>query len=191
VLLAPNATTAGEGAIDIDVAAGVVSFTFVVQAMDWIDGTSSAAAVTITASAPGFLGDSTAVTYVQAAVDIASLPTSMTAGAGNVDFIVRVGLPSGNNTQVGSPQVRRAGAAPLVATVTNANEPVAEIDLNGGLNGAQSQTANIVPGQTTTPSNAAGGLEFDPKAQGSTVVAASIPGFIVTTAATRTVTITP
>ena len=191
VLVSPNTTTAGAGAIDIDVAAGVVNFTFVVQGTDWIDGSSSAAAVTITASAPGFLGDSTAVTYVQAAVDIAALVTSTTAGAANLDFTVRVGLPSGNNTQVGSPQPRRAGAAPLVATVTNSNESVAEIDLNGGLNGAQSQTANIVPGLTTTPSNATGGLEFDPKAQGSTVVTASIPGFIVTPAATRTVLIGP
>ena len=190
MLVSPNSTTPGEGAIDIDVAAGVVNFTFVVQGTDWIDGSSSAAPVTITASAPGFLGDSTAVTYVQAAVDIASLPTSPTAGAANVDFTVRVGLPSGK-TPRWDRLCRAAGAAPLVATVTNSDEPVAEIDLNGGLNGAQSQTANIVPGQTTTPSNGAGGLEFDPKAQGSTVVAASIPGFIVTTAATRTVLIGP
>jgi hypothetical protein len=77
------------------------------------------------------------------------------------------------------------GAAPLIATVASGDTAVAEIDLNGGVDGAQPQTASIAPGQVATPFNTAGGLEFDPKAGGTTVVTATIPGFITTAAGRR------
>jgi hypothetical protein len=76
-------------------------------------------------------------------------------------------------------------------TVSSSDSNAAEIDQNGGLNGAPSQTATIAVGQSATPFNAAGGLEFDPKAMGTTIVTATVPGFITTAAAMKTVTISP
>ena len=53
------------------------------------------------------------------------------------------------------------------------------------------QIANIAVGASDTPFNASGGLEFDPRDDGTTVVSATIPGFITTTAGARTVIVTP
>ena len=190
VLLSPNATTPGLDAIDIDVANGQIGFSFFVQGTDWIPGASSAATVGLTITAPGFVSASTSVNYVQPGLDLESVPTTIGATAANVDFTVRVGVPAALNASV-TPQPRRAGAAPLIATVGTDDTAVAEIDLNGGVNGAQPQTASIAAGQGATPFNTAGGLEFDPKAQGTTVVTATIPGFITTTAGAKAVTINP
>src|SRR6185503_3199382 len=71
----------------------------------------------------------------------------------------------------------------------NSQEAVAEIDPNGGGIGAQEQTPSIDARKSSTPNNLDGGLEFDPKAAGQTVVTATIPGFIITTAAAKTVNV--
>ncbi len=191
VLVAPDSTTPGSEFIDIPVANGSTSFTYFVQGLDWVPGSSSSATVTVTASAPGFTSDTTSVVYVQPALQLASVPTTTTAAAANADFSVQVGVPTAGNAGVSPVQARRAGAPDLTVTVTNSDAARAEIDLNGGLSGAQSQTAAIRAGVSGTPFNATGGLEFDPLSAGSTTVAASIPNFIVTTAATRSVTINP
>lgn len=191
VLLSPNATTPGAESIDIAVPDGQIGFTFFVQGTDWISGTSSAQPVPIAITAPGFVGDSTSINYVQPALDLQSVPTTIGAAAANVDFTVRTGLPSAFDASLSTLQARRAGAAPLTVTVSSSDDTAAEIDQNGGLNGAPAQTATIAPGQSATPFNAAGGLEFDPKAVGITVVTATIPGFITTAAGTKTVTINP
>ena len=191
VLLAPNATTPGLAAIDIPVPNGQTGFSFFVQGTDWIPGTSSAQPVAIAITAPGFIGDSTSINYVQAALDLQSVPTTIGATAANVDFTVRIGVPAAFNTSITTQQPRRAGAAPLIVTVSSGDTVVAEIDFNGGVNGDQPLTATIAVGQSATPFNTAGGLEFDPKAMGTTVVTATIPGFITTAAGTKTVTINP
>ena len=191
VLLAPNATTAGLATLDVDVPDGQIGFSFYVQGTDWIPGTSSAQPVAITITAPGFVGDSTSINYVQPALDLLSLPTTIGATAGNADFMVRIGVPAAFDTIITTQQARRAGAEPLIVTVSSGDSSVAEIDFNGGVNGDQPVTATIGPGQAATPFNTAGGLEFDPKVQGTTVVTASIPGFITTAAGTKTVMINP
>lgn len=191
VLLAPNATTPGLATLDIDLPNGQTGFSFYVQGTDWIPGTSSAQAVAIAITAPGFIDDSTSINYVQPALDLLSVPTTIGATAVNVDFTVRIGVPSAFDASITTQQARRAGAAPLTVTVTSSDDTVAEIDQNGGLNGAPSQTATIASGQFATPFNTAGGLEFDPKAVGTTVVTATIPGFITTGAGTKTVIINP
>jgi hypothetical protein len=194
ILLAPNLTTPGDssGTLDLPVAAGANQAQFVVQALDWVDGVSTAATVTVTASAPGFTSDSNSVSYVQPAVELSTLVTTISSTAANDDFVVRVGVPNAFNTAVSSPQPRRAGGSTLVVGVTNSNATVAELDQNGGLNGAQSQTANIAAGQSTTPLNTAGGVEFDPLTPGSTTVAVSpLAGFIPVASATQNVTVNP
>ena len=149
---------------------------------------STAGDVTITFWADGFTGAAASVNYVQPALEL-SLPTATSSASPNTDFTVRVGIPAADNATLASPQPRRAGASPLTVTVRNSQAAVAEIDTNGGGNGAQEQTASIAAGQFSTPANAAGGLEFDPKAGGTTVVTAAIPGFSATTAAAKTVTV--
>jgi len=143
----------------------------------------------VTGSAPGFTSDTVSVNYVQPALEIINLPTSPTASSTNTDFVVRVGVAAANNVQLQQIFPRRAGAPALTVTVTNSQPTVAEIDQNGGVNGAQSQTAAIAAGQSNTPNNTAGGLEFDPLSAGSTVVTATIPGFITTTNGSKTVTV--
>jgi hypothetical protein len=193
VILAADVTTAGnpDGTLDIPVAAGVATFSYVVQALDWVEGVSTPTSVSITASAVGFTNGTTTAAYVQPGVTLIVLVTSISRTAANDDFQVQIGVPNALNTALASPQARRAGASAISVTVTNSNATVAEIDQNGGLNGAQSQTAQIVAGQNSTPNNVTGGLEFDPLAAGPTTVATSATGFIRVTTATQNVTVTP
>ena len=188
VLLSPDAATSGTGVIEIDVPAGQTLLNFHVHGADWMPLSSTAGIVTITFWADGFTGAATSVNYAQPALEL-SLPTGTSSASPNTDFTVRVGIPAADNATLASPQPRRAGASPLTVTVRNSQAAVAEIDTNGGGNGAQEQTASIAAGQSSTPDNAVGGLEFDPKAGGTTIVTASIPGFGTTTAAAKTVTV--
>lgn len=191
VLVSSDANAPGAAAIDVDVPAGQTVVNFQVHGVDWTPLVSTAGNVAITFAATGFKGGTTNVSYVQPAVEITNLPAAPAAASPNTDFIVRVGLPAANNTGLAGLQNRRAGAPPLIVTVKNSQSAVAEIDPNGGGLGAQEQTANILSGLSNTPNNAAGGLEFDPKGAGPTVVTATIPGFIATANATRTVTVAP
>ena len=87
-------------------------------------------------------------------------------------------------------QVVRRGGAPLTVTVTHTNPAAAQLRTTA-LTG-QTVTILIGVGQSSWPATvAAGGVAFDPVAPGQTIVTASIPGFIVTTAGSVTVTITP
>src|SRR5262249_22383716 len=61
-LVAPNTTTAGAASIDVAVANGVTSLSFVVQG---VETAPTPATVVITASAAGFTNGTTAVTVVQ------------------------------------------------------------------------------------------------------------------------------
>ena len=159
---------------------------------DWIDGVSSTATVTVTATASGFTSDAAPINYVRPALDIINLATSVPVGSANRNFNVRVGVANATNTtNLAVVQWRRPGAPDLVVTLTNSNAAVAELDQNGGLNGAQSQTARIVALQASTPLNAPGGVEFDPLGVGTTVLMATIPSFTTLGAANFTIIVTP
>lgn len=189
IILAATATAIGQATLDIPVANGITAANFIVQALDW-DAGSSAATVTVTVTADGFVNASDTVTYLQPALQLVGVPASPTAGAANSDLQARVGVPATGGSYLGQLQARRAGAAALTVTFTNSNSAAAELDLNGGLSGAQVQTATIATGQTQTPLNQAGGVEFDPTAAGTTVVTATIPNFIGA-GNTQTATIRP
>jgi hypothetical protein len=190
VLVSPNSTTAGAEFIDVPLANGFTQAAFWLQGVDWVEGTSSPATVTITATATGFNPGSNTVNYLRPALRVSGLPVTTTSLSANNDFYVEVGYPNAGNTQLAQIQSRRAGAVDLVATLTNSEATVAEIDQNGGVNGAQTQTVSIVPGVYYSPVSGAGGVEFDPLGTGTTSITGSIPGFIQTTAATQTVTVT-
>jgi len=177
IVLAATATAIGGASLDIPVANGTTAVNFIVQALDW-DAGSSAATVSVTVTADGFVSASDTVSYVQPAVQLIGVPANPAAGAVNADIQARVGVPAIGGGSLNQLQARRAGAAPLTVTFTNSNGTAAELDLNGGVSGAQVQTATIVAGQNQTPFNQAGGVEFDPIAVGTTTVTATIPNFV-------------
>ena len=118
------------------VANGTTSFTYYVQGADWVPGTSTTATVTFTATATGFSNGTGSVNYVQPVLDIINLTSPTTSLSANIDFVVRVGVPTalGNTMQI--LQARRFGAPALVVTAANSNAAVAEIDHNGGIDGS-------------------------------------------------------
>ena len=74
---------------------------------------------------------------------------------------------------------------------TDAEVPmVQQVSFNVGTL-AQVQTAFITAGQSITPSNTVGGLEFDPRGAGSTVLTATIPNFTSLPATGVTINVTP
>jgi hypothetical protein len=182
VLLASNSTSVGMTSITINVPNGQTDATYWIQGVDGANGSA-----TITATATGFTGDTATVEVVQPALQIESLPTSISATGVNNDFFVRVGIPSADNTTLIAFQGVRFGGS-LNATVTNSNGAAAQLVTLAG--GAQSRTVVIPATQSISPTSvAAGGVAFDPLAAGETVVSATIPGYIATSRATVTVTV--
>ncbi len=181
--VALNSATAAADSISIPLANGVVSFTYVVHGMDGV-----ADSTLIVASAPGFTPDTGRAIVPQAALDISGLLATQNSNAANDAFAVRVGLPGSNNAFLNQVQARRFGGAPLAVTLVNSTTGVA--DLATLADTADLVSATIAAGTSASGSLANGGVEFDPVAPGTTTVSATIPGYIATTAATQSVTIT-
>ena len=174
ILIAPNATTVGQPFIEVPVANGGQTVSFVVQATDWVVGSSAAAETVVEVSAPGFNTGTDLVNYVQPAIGIASLSSSMTVLDPNRAFAARVGIPAGGTVVA---QARRAGGSDVVVTFTSSNRAVGELDGPGGTTGQAQQTLAIAAGAFDTPSGA-GGVQFDPLTAGSTTVTATSPQFL-------------
>jgi hypothetical protein len=184
-LVSPNASTVGTAFFDAAVANGSTQASFVVHGVEGVTGT-----VTVTASAPGFTDGTGAATIVQPALRLAGLAATTTALAGNDDFVVQVGVPTAGNTTLNAVRAVRAGSAGVTATVSNSAATVGQLVTIPG--SAQTRTVAIAAGQSASPASlAAGGVQFDPLAGGTTQVSGSIPGFITTTAGNVTVTVTP
>jgi hypothetical protein len=181
-----NATTAGTDSVGIFVPNGQTGVTFFVHGIEGQTGT-----VTFTASAPGFVDGSAPITVVQPAVQFYWLyGTTYSASAADQLFYLWVGTPYGSPASGVSTQAVRAGAAPLVATVTSATPAVGTL-VNSAGSGA-TRTVNIAAGSYQTAGTVGGGgIAFDPLTTGSTSVSVSIPGYVQTTAATQTITVTP
>ncbi len=177
-LVAPNNTTPGAAFIDIPVNAGATAFTYWVQALDGQNGT-----VAITASAPGFTDGNTTADIVAPALDITGLSLSLTNQSPVNNFTVRVGIPSGSGVTA---LQRRAGADPLVASVTTT--PLSVGRLVTSTETGSPVTVQIQPGASSSPSTVAnGGVGFEPLDAGVATVNATIEGFAQTTNATREV----
>jgi len=183
-LVAPNSTTPGTASFDVFVANGSSTVTFYVSGVEDTTGTSL-----IAISAPGFIPASKTATIVQPAVDIVSLVTTIDTLSPADVFQVRVGLPGIGNASVNPAQNVRAGGPALTATIKNLNQPVGDL-ITTPLTG-DSVVVSISPGSSSSPASVvSGGVAFDGTALGSTTVSAAIPGFITTTAASQTVTVT-
>ena len=185
--VSPDASTEGQGSIRIRLENGITGFSYYIHGMEGQTG-----GVTLTASAPGFSDDSATVEVVAPALELVSVPSSISSLAPNVDFRVRVGLLAGQSgTSFISPtQEVRVGGRPVEATVTNSASGVARLTTLAG--SAQSWTITVPAGQSTSPTTVAtGGIAFDPIAPGTTEVAARAAGFTPAASATQTATVTP
>lgn len=182
-LVSPNTSTIGKRFFDTFVANGGTAVTFVVHGVEGALGTAN-----ITANATGFVGATRPVTIAQPALDIISLATSIDTIDPNDHFYVRVGLPNAGLTSVIGPQPLRAGSPGLDATIVSSSG-VGDL-VTTALTG-DSVLVHISAGSFLSPASVAtGGVAFHPVAGGIDTVSASIPGFIATTGATFTVTVT-
>lgn len=181
-LVAPNATTVATPFIDVPVADGSTTAVFRVHALAGVTGTAD-----ITASAPGFANGTGSATVVQPALQVTNLILNTTSLNPDDPFRVQIGI-SGAGAGLIASQVIRPGGTAVTATITNSNAAVGQLVTTGST--SQSETLQIDPGESITPSNVAGGgIAFDPIAGGTTDVVASIPGFFQTPNASRTVTV--
>ena len=179
LLIAPNASTPGSSSINIFVPNGNTSFTYVVQALEGLTGTTP---VAVTASATGFANGSNTVDVVQGALDLINVPSSTTTLSPISHIYARTGIP---NSQV-SPaflvqlQAVRAGA-PGPLTVTFVNTDPGNTSTLVGFGGASADvlTAQIpIQGFQSPTDTSSGGVALQPQASGTTTVSASIPGFL-------------
>lgn len=181
LLIAPTSgTVVGAAFLDVPVANGQIDSSYLVQAVNDTIGT-----VQVTATAIGFDPITRNVDVVQPALQILNLNNTHTAIDPDDAFVVRVGTPNAGGTAVATAQRARAGF-PLTATVTNSDAGVGQLTTLGG--SAQMRTVTIAADTFDSPGSvASGGIAFDSLAAGQTVVSASIPGFIITTAGVVTV----
>ena len=184
-LVSKDANTPGTLFIDIPIAATGSSFSYYVQGVEGASGT-----VQITATAPGYSTGQTTATVTQPAVQLTGLPTSLSSTAANDVFQVILGVPNSNNTGMAAFQAVRAGGTALSASISNSNGSAAQLvttALSGNL-----VSVSVQPTQSSSPSTVAlGGVAFDPLAQGTTQVSASITGLVTLPAATVNVTVGP
>jgi hypothetical protein len=105
-------------------------------------------------------------------------------------FQVILGVPNSSNTGMAAFQAVRAGGTALSASISNSNGSAAQLvttALSGNL-----VSVSVQPTQSSSPSTVAlGGVAFDPLAQGTTQVSASITGLVTLPAATVNVTVGP
>ena len=193
VVVSPDATTPGTDFIDLFVPSGQTNVGFYVQGLEGQTGDT-----TLLASASGFTPTTSGVvSVVEPGVSLANtLPATTTALSADSPFTAWVGppLPDGSGfytnqlTGYGAQAIRAGGVARTVTlqsdtpavgfvkTLTG-SAPSVEVTIPVGA----SQTANSVD---------AGGVAFDPASPGLATVSASIPGFVTTTPARQTVTVT-
>jgi hypothetical protein len=188
VLLAPNATTAGQSQITLPVADGVQSVGFYVQGLE---GLASGVSGTVTVSAPGFNDGIATETIVPAALDLQGVPATMAVGAPDANIYVRVGTAAVGNGSLNQVQAVRAGlpAGSLSVSLTSSNLSAATL-VNGAGGTGSPQSVLILPGQSNSPTTVgAGGAAVRRVAAGSSSISAASSGLTTTGQGTRSVTV--
>ena len=171
VKLSPDATTAGTASINIALANGESYKDFYMQ------GVREAASgdVTITATQALFTNGTTTVKLVQPVFRLYSLDTTTTTLSADDEFYVYAGVLNTAGTGVWFWQTVSA-AGPLPVTFTSSNTAVGQIKKTGASGG--SITVELpVNREYTSTTVASGGVSFDALGAGTTVVAATAPGF--------------
>jgi len=193
IVLSPNAVTVGTESIQLFVANGFTDTAgYFIQGVE--DASPLPSTVEITATAPGFIDDTTTATVVQPAMRIASLSTSNSSLSPDDPFVVQIGIPNSNDSTLSQTQDIRPGGNPLTVTITNSNQGIGQLarEVAGQREVGQEFMLTIPVGKSTTPANvAAGGIAFDPLTSGDTTVTAAIAGLIATDAASVDIGISP
>ena len=185
VLVSPNAATPGSDSIAITVPQGQSSFSYYLQGVEGAVGTA-----TVRATAALYTDGAATETVRGSALDIIFLGTTTTVGAANIQFSVRIGVLNEQQTAFNAEQAIRAGAAAVTATVASSAPTVAQLVTTAVTGGAV--TVLLAPGQARSPGTVAtGGVALDPLTVGSTIVTATIPGFLALPNATIPVTVNP
>lgn len=178
LLISLSATTPGVASLDVPVAPGGNSISFVYQVVAGARGSA-----TVTATAPGFNTGTGTATIVQPALDLSGLGTARRTLDPDDAFTVRVGTPNAAGTDLLELQAVRAGGTALRATVTSSSPAVGELVTTDSTRGSIEVTipagSNSSAGSVST-----GGVAFRPLAAGSTTVSAAITGFLPTTSTT-------
>jgi len=183
VKVAPSALVAATDSIIIPLANGVSSFSYVVAAEDSTTGSAS-----ISASAGGFTDAVTTATVVLPMIQLSAVQSTLAAFAVDDAFTVQVGVPLANGSALSVAQARRAGGAPLVATVTASNGAVTALVTSTQLD--DTLTVAIAPGSATSPSTvAAGGVAVRALTPGSSTIRVTHP-YITSTTTTSQVAVT-
>ncbi len=168
--VAPDATTAGTASIDIFLADGTTYRDFYIQGVRSATGD-----VTVTATQALFTSAAVTVKVVQPVFRLYSLDTTTTTLSADDEFYAYAGILNTSGTGIWSWQpVSAAGALPV--TFTSSVPSVGQMKKTG--QAGASVTVDIpVNREYTSTAVASGGVAFDPLAAGSTVVAATAPGF--------------
>jgi adhesin/invasin len=176
VRIAPNTTTPGGDSVVVSVPAGQTTVSYVVEAPPGIADTGNASAM-IEVRAPGFVTATTAQAVHRAAVRVAGLNPSTSTFTADDPFVAQIGALNNAGTALQEFQIARAGDPPPVVTFQLSDSAVAQLVVTAGIAGTV--TAPISVGQVQSPGSVAtGGVAFRAVTAGSTVVSASIPGFV-------------
>lgn len=185
VRVAPSAGVTATDSIVIPVANGVTSFTYFVAAEDQVTGQAS-----ITARAVGFTDGVATATVATPMIQLTGVIASRPAFSVDDPFQVQIGVPVANLTILSVAQARRAGAAPLVVTVTSSTASVGTL-VTTGLT-ASSVMVAIAAGASISPAAVAtGGVALRALTPGTTTVSVTHTVVASTTSSgSATVTIT-
>jgi hypothetical protein len=168
------------------VADGSTSFSFYVQGLE-----AQVDTISLTATAAGFNDRTTSIYVIQPGLDLSGLTTATTTLSNNDAFTVRIGLPYADSSDIYELQAIRAGGSDVTVTVTSDVPGVGQLETDAFTAGSVDITIGV--GQSSSGGTVpAGGVAFDPLTAGTTVVSASIPGFITTTnvnGGSRTITV--
>ena len=176
VRVAPSATITASDSIIIPLANGATSFSYVIAAEDVVTGQTS-----ITARAVGFTDAATTATVVTPMIALTGVVATRPAGGADDPFQVQIGVPVTNLTALSVTQARRAGAAPLVVTVTSTAPAIASLVMTGQVAGTL--TVAIPPTASVSPATvAAGGVALRYVAPGAATLSISHPVVASTTA---------
>lgn len=182
-LLAPDATTPGLAAIDIDVSDGDRYVIFQVHALEDTVGT-----VTVEISAPGFVSQQSTATVVTPYVGLQALPATRDVNDPPASIVARIGTPNALNGAIAVLQPRRPGGPPLVATVTSSDAAIAEILNLAGASDSLQVMFDV--GAAVTPTGVVnGGLAFSGVGPGVVLTSVSLPGFAAVGTATQEITV--
>lgn len=143
---------------------------------------------TVSATAPGFTGDSDPVTIVAPVFRFLSALTGLNQFTLDTVVVVQIGVPNVAGTAFAGGQNLAQGPA-LSVMLSNSNAAVAQLVTSSG--GAQNATVFITPGNSQTGTSlGTGGVFIDPIAAGNTTLTATVAGFTAFPSdSTRNVTI--